>query len=983
MKTAKTLALSFGVVLMLGASALAETFTWKGGPGKWSVATNWKVGSADATRAPGCDAGITDDTAYFSLTEADIEVDVDVTLYRFDSPWGGSLDVPHVVRFSGGHKITLLGNENSANVRAVFRKGLDVHFGDVQVDCYFLDLNGVGHFESGSDALVRNTLSAHDSGAKIYFEDGCKIQANKVDTQSGGGAAVVINGGEITGLPEAAYGTLQANAADSEIVVNGGFVKLRPSATDGAKLRLHGGLLWDVTGWDFKGLTADKFEFTGGTLRFKNKVDPWSLLGGADSVLDTLSTTTPIALSETADETVDMPGTLCITNCSGNSAWKFSADTTITGRGKYYGSGVFCDNKVTVNWDLDTFALGSGIYQGTSSRIDFADDLTIGAYGNWATSDYYSFLGVGGKVKVDTLNCFDKTRTHTVKITRLAPRPGTSLEVCGGGTFEYKQAEDVPVVYREVVVREGTTLRLLGPLAAIKLTLEANAKLELVAYNGQFKAYVEAETFDLDDTSSISATLPEGASEIVYPLVSRPDGSDVSSVAAKISFSNNGQTAYTVHVADSAAFIWNGVEPERTFTPGSNQYLWTGASTVDDKWLTNENWYNGSVPGNSASAVCYIGGMARQTINWNWYTGYRTSRWNFLPTCGPMTISDGPVNTIAYSDYNVNPNWVSWSRFPVVFKNGLKTAGRISIASSNSYVTVLGPVTPASGSGLYVGGDVRFGGAVTASGEFNFFAGMSGGRETRVEILPGGAMTVGGNKALYTTRASIAVDAGGTLTYSAGEGNVYGWQLQSWVEDREHVIDGEMSVLCPLGGVGRQRYRGTGTLSVASTQSSAAGNCEINIGGGLTFTAGGFATVAAGAADKCMKLTVSGEATLGADQPWTYGPAKGVLPTTTVEDRALTINDHATLTIDTPANAITFEDPIRGKGTLKFAEGAKIALGDNLPKRGKWTEIATVGAVEGEPTIAGDIKKYATVDNGDGTVSLLVKPAVGMIFLVK
>lgn len=983
MKTAKTLALSFGVVLMQGASALAETFTWKGGPGKWSVASNWKVGNADATRAPGCDAGITDDTAYFSLTEADVEVDVDVTLYRFDSPWGGSLDVPHVVRFSGGHKITLLGNENSASVRSVFRKGLDVHFGDVQVDCYFLDLNGVGHFESGSDALVRNTLSAHDSGAKIYFEDGCKIQANKVDTQSGGGAAVVINGGEITGLPDAAYGTLQANAADSEIVVNGGFVKLRPSATDGAKLRLHGGLLWDVTGWDFKGLTADKFEFTGGILRFKNKVAPWTLLGGPDSVLDTLSTTTPIALSETAGETVDMPGTLCITNCSGNSAWKFSADTTITGRGKYYGSGVFCDSKVTVNWELDTFALGSGIYQGTSSRIDFADDLTIGAYGNWATSDYYSFLGVGGKVKVDTLNCFDRTRTHTVKITRLSPRPGTSLEVCGGGTFEYKQAEDVPVVYREVVVREGTTLRLLGPLAAIKLTLEANANLELVAYNGQFKAYVEAETFDLDDTSSISATLPEGASEVAYPLVSRPDGSDVSAVAAKVAFNDNGQTAYTVHVADSAAFIWNGANPDRTFTPSGKQYLWTGESTANDKWFTKENWYNEAVPGNDANAVCYIGGMARQTINWNWYTGYRTSRWNFLPTCGPMTISDGPVNTIAYSDYNVNPNWVSWSRFPVVFKNGLKTAGRISIASSNSYVTVLGPVTPASGSGLYVGGDVRFGGVVTASGEFNFFAGMSGGRETRVEILPGGAMTVGGNKALYTTRASIAVDAGGTLTYSAGEGNVYGWQLQSWIEDREHVIDGEMSVLCPLGGVGRQRYRGTGTLSVASTQPSATGNCEINIGGGLTFTAGGFATVAAGAADKCMQLTVSGEATLGADQPWTYGPAKGVLPTTTVEDRALTINDHATLTIDTPANAITFEDPIRGKGTLKFAEGAKIALGDNLPKRGKWTEIATVGAVEGEPTIAGDIKKYATVDNGDGTVSLMVKPAVGMIFLVK
>ena len=980
MKTAKAFALSFGVVLVLGASALAETFTWKGGSGRWSDAANWKVGSADATRAPGCDANITDDTAYFNLADADVDVDVDVTLYRFDSPWGGSSDEPHVVRFSGGHKITLLGNENSANVRAVFRKGLDVHFGDVQVDCYFLDLNGVGHFESGSDIVIRNTLSAHESGAKIYFEDGCKIQANKIDTQSGGGAAVVFNGGEITGLPEAAYGTLQANAADSEIVVNGGFVKLRPSATDGAKFRLHGGLVWDVTGWDFKGLTAEKFEFTGGILRFKNKVVPWTLLGGPDSVLDTLSTTTPIALSETADGVVDMPGTLCITNCSGNQAWKFSADTAITGRGKFYGSGVFCDSSVTVNWDLDTFALGGGIYQGTSSRIDFADDLTIGAYGNWATSDYYSFLGVGGKVKVDTLNCFDKTRTHTIKITRLSPRHGTSLEVCGGGTFEYKQAEDVPVVYREVVVREGTTLRLFGPLAAIKLTLEANAKLELVAYDGKFKAYVEAESFDLDETASISATLPDGAKEIAYPLVSRPDGGDVSAVAAKIAFDNNGQTAYAVHVAGNTAFVWNGTNPDRTFTPGSNQYLWTGESTANDKWFTAENWYNASVPGNSANAVCYIGGMTRQTINWNWYTGYRTSRWNFLPTCGPMTISDGPVNTIAYSDYNVNPNWVSWSRFPVVFKNGLKTSGRISIASSNSYVTVLGPVTPASGSGLYIGGDVRFGGTVTASGEFNFFAGMSGGRETRLEVLSGGAMSVAANKSLYTVRASIVVDEGGALTYAAGDGNVYGWQLQSWIEDRVHVVDGEMNVMCPLGGITRQRYRGTGTLHVESTQPPATGSCEINIGGGLTFTSGGFQTVTSSG---CMQLTVSGEATLAADQPWTYGPAAGVATAATVEARALTINDHATLTIDTPTDAITFEDPIRGKGTLKFAEGAKLALGDNLPKFGKWTEIATVGAVEGEPVLGDDASKFKQVANADGTVTFLAKPATGMTLLVR
>ena len=985
--------LSAAVSLALTVQAFAgTTFVWTGGSGKWSEVANWKVNGTVAARAPGCVADIADDDVIFDPSEdATVEIDRDITLYKMGTALREGSEVPPVLTLTGPHKITLTASENSYAERPRFLKGLDVRFRDIELEANYLDVNGLVRFERGASIVVRETIYIFGVGGKIVCEDGCCLQTPAIDGQVAN-ALVVFNGGEMTGL-DGGTSAVYLREGGSCLTVRGGYLKARPSIYKDSRFNLCGGVV-DAS----ESLARPTFDaeatvsFVGGTLRTKHAIptDDVRCLGGHGTVLDCLLAGGADAVSFTKKgAAADFGGILYLTNSSAAKV-RFSADTMVTGRGKVYGGSVFVDNECTVHWDLDTLAPAGQVYLGTLAKCVFGDDLLIRAHGNdWALFKNTSTFEIGGKVRIDTLDCKDLSTPRTITILQGLPRPGTSIEVTGGGTFVWKQ-NDVVRPIGDVIVRQGSTLRLAGPLSAANLTLEANANvvMDSTLADANRLPYIEARMFTIEPTATISYTLPESPVDVAYPLVSRPDGGDVSSIAEKIAINGNDGGTYRVYVVSGdddetpryAAFLWNGVQPARTFTPGANQYLWTGESTVDDKWFTKENWYGGSVPEHSANAQVYIGGMARQTVSWNCYTGYRTTKWTFLPTCGPLAIKDGPVNTIAWGG-GTSPNFISESRFPVLFKDGLKTTqSKISIVASNSYVTVLGPVTPASS--LYVKGDIRFGGEVTVPGELNFYEAMVGGRETRMEVLPGGSVTVKANAEPYTALASLAVDENAKLRFEAGDSAVYGWNAPSWTPERVHAVDGEMMVMCPLTGGRIQRYRGTGKLHVETTKSYASGDCEVNLGGGISFTSGGFRTVTADAPGHAVRLAVDTEATLRADKPWTYGPETGVETTTTIEARALRVLGGATLTIDTPTHAITLADPIRGAGTLKFARGARLVLDARLPKRGRWTEIATVGAVVGEPVLEG-VNRFAREENADGTVTYLAQHMSGTIVVFR
>ena len=149
---------------------------------------------------------------------------------------------------------------------------------------------------------------------------------------------------------------------------------------------------------------------------------------------------------------------------------------------------------------------------------------------DWALFKNTSTFEIGGKVRIDTLDCKDLSTPRTITILQGLPRRGTSIEVTGGGTFVWKQ-NDVVRPVGDVIVRQGSTLRLAGPLSAASLTLEANANvvMDSTLADANRLPYIEARMCTIEPTATISYTLPENPGDAPSPLVSRPDGGDVSS----------------------------------------------------------------------------------------------------------------------------------------------------------------------------------------------------------------------------------------------------------------------------------------------------------------------------------------------------------------------------------------------------------------------------------------------------------------------
>ena len=130
------------------------------------------------------------------------------------------------------------------------------------------------------------------------------------------------------------------------------------------------------------------------------------------------------------------------------------------------------------------------------------------------------------------------------------------------------------------------------------------------------------------------------------------------------------------------------------------------------------------------------------------------------------------------------------------------------------------------------------------------------------------------------------------------------------------------------------------------------------------------------------RLHAVGDVTLSVTGNCWYGPKPGVETQTVAEDRAMLIDAGATLTLTTADGALVLADPIRGAGTLRFADGAVLEPAGALALLpGVWTEIARVGAIEGLP-VCGDIR-FKTVENDDGTVSLLAKPFSGALIILR
>jgi hypothetical protein len=130
----------------------------------------------------------------------------------------------------------------------------------------------------------------------------------------------------------------------------------------------------------------------------------------------------------------------------------------------------------------------------------------------------------------------------------------------------------------------------------------------------------------------------------------------------------------------------------------------------------------------------------------------------------------------------------------------------------------------------------------------------------------------------------------------------------------------------------------------------------------------------------------SGNLTLKAAANWSYGASTEDEMSGDAADRAIAIDEGATLTIGASDFVTTLCDPIVGEGTLVFETGSRIALGGLLraaamPDAG-WASVATVGAVSGVPELPANCTMI-TEDNEDGTVSVKIRISPGTVVIIR
>lgn len=1028
-----------GVMSCVGVGLAAdpgEMFYWKAGSGNWSEVGNWYSDSSctqPATRYPGADASITNDAAYFtaSMPGGTITVDKDITIYKiyvYKSNVKGSTAADFPITFDGGedqHTVATTSTANGAGDRNEFYRATT--FANIKVTGAFLtDHGGEGMnltLGEGADVRVSNRIYLWQDYATLTFEAGCKSRGT-IEVRNAFNT-VVVNGGDV-GENNSTINLHGTDAATNSVLrINGGKTSLNISATDatdrisvtGGENSLKGtyvaGSTMEITGglvrWGGSTLSAKaRLSFTGGTLIAASVTDRRLLGTGSAVCIATGNDYSTVNVFTNAEEDIRFDSTLYVTNrpTTGSSFCGFrnASNGTLYGDGTMYVGRLYCDD-VTNHYRISKIYLGNGLYFDTSASFhDFSTGARFGSWGDWIV-DCHSSHGVilfGGELSLDLTDPFDGVTPHDVALRRFRALPDTSVSVSGvGGSVSWTPLGDVTDL-SALELGEGVTFepKSTVPFSTDRLVLGKDAKLMTTAG----KAAFNCGSLTADPTARIEVEIPESyEADYAGAVLNVADGeADAAALAGMVTLTGAGSEGWTVASANGCAYYRNATAYD--YDAAATKYgtnFWTGASP-DGNFLNDpKNWHLGTVPvqeGNPVSTLIHFGGYDNLTITNDLPSSYRFKQMRFVKNCGPVVIRGNPLYPACYSYFDADSSaLVSQSPFPVVFETDvISKSNRLQIlADGGSYIALNGYTFTTAAGGLYLRGHLRIGGNCHVGGGI-YFNNTSGSLPTAIEVLPGALLSVS-NQAMFSStysnpfkyNNSFRVRKGGRIEFIDTTTASYGRSMVGWTVDNNltrNVVDGEFDVQCPLIGWATMRFSGTGTLNVDSTITTNM-NSSLVIGGGLTLTSrGAFHTVTANDTDHFMNVEITDSAVLAAPEAsWTYGPEANVETVTQGDDRALALADSATvLTIaSTNGHAIAFGDQIRGRGTLKIAESAKVSLAGALAIAAEtgWAELARVGSVEGLPDQGS--YRFKTVANDDGTVSLMAKSRGGLLFIVR
>ena len=638
-----------------------------------------------------------------------------------------------------------------------------------------------------------------------------------------------------------------------------------------------------------------------------------------------------------------------------------------------------------------------------SPSLVFPRDVTIGAFGNYTTTgpDNVNYLGT---TTIETTDCFDGVTPRSVTPGAVWPVPGAALRVTGSGMAKFsssKLADEHPGL-RSLEVFDSATA---GPTPTASSVLRVGC---LALHDNSFASFTAAYS-SLDSAAPVVVDQNARVTVSVAGLVAADTTSDGSLVyPVVVAGAGEGVSLDKVTVTGGVTWRAKKVGPaiylrddtaKLTSTDGN---IWTGA--VDGDWNKSDNWQGNAVPGSSSRVFFLVcdttnvvaipaAGVELAALCGG---GRATDKW--CRSSEPYIFRGGRIK-LTGTGGSQNAAFFDCGKLPKYFECDVEFSGASSYVTPYKSVSFLGGFTAKTLN--LQGGELRFGGTATVTNVQFGARYVPSMRYSMITVLPGGSFTTLNENFTVAANGYFHVLGGGTVTLNGTKFGYTGAPVNT------NVVDGTLTINAPYTIDTDQCFVGTGRVDIASTYSGAS-VAHQEICGGVRLNLGsGFRTVTSANAAGAVAVSVPDfrEATLGFKGDVTYGPADGVTPSTTSEERALRIGYRASLTLDTSdpdtgaARTVTFKEPILGGGDLTVTGSGKVVLEATGSRVGRlalsggtftyggeisgWTELLTADSIEGLDD-HGDAKlRFRQSPNPDGTVRLLVGENQGLMLILR
>ena len=686
--------------------------------------------------------------------------------------------------------------------------------------------------------------------------------------------------------------------------------------------------------------------------------------------------------------------------CFGDGS--LSRNVSLTGGGKIYANGIMMSYGSTVNFDVSALYLGSGgISNVNNSSAHFINDLVLGAWGDWSSerafNGSYTFAG---DLEFDTLNCFDKTTTHTISL-KAGFLDVTSLKAAGGGTVALQPhlRNNVhpawPKELASLVVGDGTSLFVTNSTEILKtVTLSLGAGSTLT-FDLAVNRYIDVvRNTQVGSGAKIVVTVPASLALTagkIHPVLFAP--ADFAIPDGLVHLEGSIPSGWTLVRRANLLYLSDGeasVAPASAPTEGDSSRYWTGAEDGDIE--KTKNWYNAMSPiAVTSSPWLYKFAIFRGRKNMDvsvfkpiWVYGLCIDS-----TTGPFIFTGEQINTYSPPNHHreggssSNGGIMSNSAFPcvvnnVVQNNSTKDSYLAASYQSGSISLMADQPTPSGVSEFYFCGDIRLGGAWTVS-HFNVSTNAASANLNvapivakcfnRLTLLSGASFSASEQNEDFDLAQQFSLAPSSTLTISG--------PTCRFLVANTHYIDGTLTVEGTLDAQAKQTFFGDGTNRFQTATG------ELDFKGGMTIVPGSLVGDVA--------LSFKGAPTIAPEADWTLGG-----------DASIGLDDRSTLTLATGGHKLKFAKPIVSKGTLavtgngtveiategmsldkvRMADGATFSVARNILSRGTQVDVLTVRD-DDSITFAADVPKLKKRVDERGYTIYSVKGGAGLSIFVR